>query len=131
MPSIAVPVERTLAAALSTGPGLRDLEAPPPPAELPARMRAMPVEVASPLALLPSMPAVQPASIALLDDAANHHGGDGFFSSAFRKTGAVASASIAKTGDVIVKGGAVAGASIMDVFRGLAGAVKKVSPFVP
>jgi hypothetical protein len=34
-----------------------------------------------------------------------------------------------KTGAGIAKGGAVTGASIMDAFRGVAGAFKKVSPF--
>jgi hypothetical protein len=75
----------------------------------------------------------QVVSIALPDETVANHDAEagGFLSGAFRKTGAVASASIVKTGDAIVRGGAVAGASIVDAFRGLAGAVKKVSPFVP
>lgn len=56
---------------------------------------------------------------------------DGLITGALKKTGAVAGASIARTGDAIAKTGAVAGASIVDAFKGLFGAVKKVSPFTP
>jgi hypothetical protein len=89
-------------------------------------------------AAVESRPIVDPigkhvVSIALPHEVVANHDDEtgGFLSGAIRKTGAVASASIVKTGDAIVRGGAVAGASIVDAFRGLAGAVKKVSPFVP
>ena len=62
---------------------------------------------------------------------ANHQPGDGLFTGALRRTGELAGVSIGKAGGAIVKTGVMAGASLRDVFRGLAGAMKKVSPFGP
>lgn len=136
-PDVAAPMPHalpaaTLAADLSIGVPAE--LAPPPPR----------LDVKPESAVVPPAPAVEvplsdrPAIVGLLPapgpaPSTNHHadGGDGLITGALKKTGAVAGASIAKTGDAIVKTGVVAGTSIMDVFRGLAGAVKKVTPFVP
>ena len=132
-PSSQLPVQPTLdVTAISQG-AVDDFDAPPIAPTLAPPVEPL-VEVAAAPVPLPrhDMIGTEPAPIEALRESANHESdGDGFFSGAFKKTGAVASASLAKTGDAIVKGGAVAGASIVDVFRGLAGAVKKVSPFVP
>ena len=88
-------------------------------------------------ALVPPAPAVEvpipagPSLAVTIPPTTPTHDEDGFITGALKKTGAVATASIARTGDAIVRTGAVAGASIVDAFKGLAGAVKKVSPFVP
>ena len=129
-PSSAVPVEMVIAPEAIVGASaVQILDPPPEPAP--------PIEPPPVVALAVPLPqddsvVLDSVPLQLLPAPVNHEADeDGFFSGAFKKTGAVASASLAKTGDVILKGGAVAGASIVDVFRGLAGAVKKVTPFVP
>ena len=127
-----------LPVATSIAPALLDSDLwildPPPPAPVAALViPPLPISVTARLPLpdgLLSLPGVLPAPIAALEPG-NHDAADNFLSGAVRKTGAVASASLVKTGDAIVKGGTIAGASIVDMFRGLAGAVKRVTPFVP
>ena len=114
--------------------GAADWSSAAPPAPPPAATMAE-VPIVAMAAILPvatEMPGLTPAPIPAVELGALHEdGGSGFWSDAFRKTGEVASTSLARTGDAIVKGGSIAGASIVDMFRGLAGAVKRVSPFDP
>jgi hypothetical protein len=61
-----------------------------------------------------------PAPVAPVLQLASNPPADGFITGALKKTG-----------ESIVKTGAVTGASIVDAFRGVFGAFKKVSPFAP
>ena len=61
-----------------------------------------------------------PAAVAPVLQLASNPPADGFITGALKKTG-----------ESIVKTGAVTGASIVDAFRGVFGAFKKVSPFAP
>jgi hypothetical protein len=98
------------------------IELAPPPAEaagvddvVGARVNQTDA-VAPPLQREP-MPAVSaPAALQL----ATNPPGDGFITGALKKTG-----------ESIVKTGAATGASIVDAFRGVVGAFKKVTPFSP
>ena len=80
-----------------------------------AALRDTPAD-ASPLVPREPWPATAAPSLELTSNPP----ADGFFTGALKKTG-----------ESIVKTGAVTGASIVDAFRGVFGAFKKVSPFAP
>jgi hypothetical protein len=87
---------------------------------------AVPVPATDPPAQVISLPG--PPAVSPVDREMQTPGFTPTFAAADNEPGFVMG-TLRKTGSGIAKGGAVTGASIMDAFRGVAGAFKKVSPF--